>query len=741
MKHLPTKHARRRFTVVRDEQGVPRITAPTWREALYGLGYMHAVDRPTQMLFSRAVASGQAAELIADKPELVETDRFFRRAGLYVHLEREIHDLDDETFDELTAYCEGVNDGLKGARRSLPMWAAGFVPTPWNQKAVLLVGNLLSYGGLVVGQQQNERIILELVQAGVSDDKLRELFDPWLAGADFDLLREVKMARQLSDQALELLTDLPRLAGSNAWAVAPKRSTSGGALLAADPHLEVNRLPALWYEATLEWSDGYVMGATLPGCPLFGIARNANLAWGVTYLKGDTSDFFIEHCRPGGSSGWQYRRGQQWFDFSVRREAIEHKGSQPESFDIYYNDQGTLEAAPEPGTEGYYLSVSWVGDKAGAGRSISTWLDIVHTATAKEAMDLVRECPLPTLMWVMADREGHIGRQASGWFPRRGGDHSGLLPAAAWEVKNHWRGVLASDVLPRQFDPSEGFVASANEDVETRSGIRLVTQPVPDYRKRRIVELLGDLDKATLEDMQAMQYDVVSVQARELLDIFLPCLPDGPVKEKLSAWDCSYRPDSKEATLFTRLYRYVILEIFGQEQGLGWRRMLYLCTRTGFSLMVLTSIDRLLAKERSTWWEGRDKEELIRRAAARLNGEKDEPWSHINHFRFVNRFMQGRFFNRALGLDSRELPMPGCHATLFQGHLLKAGRRESTFAPSYHFVTDLGTDEAWTNLPGGPSESRLSGYYKSDVRLWLTGRYKRLWATRPAGNHRPHGES
>ena len=52
--------------------------------------------------------------------------------------------------------------------------------------------------------------------------------------------------------------------------------------------------------------------------------------------------------------------------------------------------------------------------------------------------------------------------------------------------------------------------------------------------------------------------------------------------------------------------------------------------------------------------------------------------------------------------------MPGCHATPFQGHLLRAATRETTFAPSYHFVTDLGTDEAWTNLPGGPSESRFS---------------------------------
>jgi acyl-homoserine lactone acylase PvdQ len=31
-----------------------------------------------------------------------------------------------------------------------------------------------------------------------------------------------------------------------------------------------------------------------------------------------------------------------------------------------------------------------------------------------------------------------------------------------------------------------------------------------------------------------------------------------------------------------------------------------------------------------------------------------------------------------------------------------------------------------TNLPGGPSESWLSRWYKIDVARWLEGKYKRL---------------
>ena len=175
MKKLRTKNARRKFRAVRDKNGVPHIEGGTQLACLYGLGYLHAIDRPTQMLFSRAVAQGRATERIADNAELFEMDQFFRRAGLYLGLQDETGQLDDAIFGQLTAYCEGLNDGMTEAGRSLPMWAAGFNPQPWTQESVLLIGSLLSFGGLAVGQQQNERLLIELIQHGIDEQRLREL--------------------------------------------------------------------------------------------------------------------------------------------------------------------------------------------------------------------------------------------------------------------------------------------------------------------------------------------------------------------------------------------------------------------------------------------------------------------------------------------------------------------------------------------------------------------------------------
>lgn len=732
MEAITIRKARYDFTAERDSAGVPHVKAANWQAAVYAMGYLHALDRPTQIYFARTIAAGRAAERIASKPELVEMDIFLRRANLTHRLEEEVATLEPHVLDQLLWYCEGVNDGLSDGRRSLPMWVTGFEPGPWNPEAVLLLGNLLSFAGLAVGEQESEQTLLELIQLGVEDERIRELFAPYLDGIDFAPLREVHITKRLSDEALELLADLPRLAGSNAWAVSPARSATGSALLASDPHLEVNRLPAIWYEVVLDWSDEssdekhYAMGATLPGSPLMAVGRTSKVSWGVTYMAADTSDFFIEDCRPGGANGWQYRRGGLWRDFRVRREVIKRKGQSPLEIDVLENDLGTLTCTPDPDQRGSYTSVAWIGSREGSGKAIGKWLDLFTSTSTQAAMQVVRESPHPSLVWVLADSQGHIGLQASGWLPQRPPHMSGITPLPAWDESNHWQGVVPPELLPRQYDPAIGFVATANEEQYRSDGPPLHASHLPDYRLKRIVERLTELPQATVEDMQALQYDVLSTHARDLLPILLAHVDNGPLKQRLSEWDCRYTPDSTQATLFHNFYRHLLLEIFGQEAGIGWRRMLYLSTRMGYSKFLLTACDRALRKVTSSWWRDRDKAHMIRTAAKRAADEDDRPWSAINEFHFVNRFINLGSVGRLLGLRSPPIAMPGCHATPFQGHLLTTKTRESTFAPSYHFVTDMGTDTAWTNLPGGPSESAFSWYYQSDLERWKNGEYKRL---------------
>src|SRR5947208_15336736 len=115
MRPIRFRHARRTLSAARDENGVPQIAAASWRDALYGLGYMHGLDRPTQMLFARAIALGRSAELIRDRAELAETDRLFRRAGRFMRVVERTRPPEPKVFGDLTAYREGENDGVDDA--------------------------------------------------------------------------------------------------------------------------------------------------------------------------------------------------------------------------------------------------------------------------------------------------------------------------------------------------------------------------------------------------------------------------------------------------------------------------------------------------------------------------------------------------------------------------------------------------------------------------------------------------
>ena len=61
--------------------------------------------------------------------------------------------------------------------------------------------------------------------------------------------------------------------------------------------MEVNRLPALWYEMIWKMDDQTMAGITMPGVPAIVMGRTNHIAWGGTYGFMDMIDYFIEDCK------------------------------------------------------------------------------------------------------------------------------------------------------------------------------------------------------------------------------------------------------------------------------------------------------------------------------------------------------------------------------------------------------------------------------------------------------------
>src|SRR5262249_32245815 len=197
------------------------------------------------------------------------------------------------------------------------------------------------------------------------------------------------------------------------WVITPERSATGRAIVANDPHLEVNRLPQLLYEAQIYIGpDEWAQGATIPGLPGIVFGRNAHLGWGITYGTADACDFFLERCDGRG----HYLRDEKWKPLDVRRDVV----ADQETIETWSTEHGVVEGAA--GTqEGDYLAWRWSGFETAAA-SIEGFMGLMLARSADEARGHLASVGVPCLNMVLADAGGDAGYQYVGGIPlRRGG--------------------------------------------------------------------------------------------------------------------------------------------------------------------------------------------------------------------------------------------------------------------------------------------------------------------------------
>lgn len=702
-------------TVTRGRWGVARIEATDLTGVFHGLGYAHARDRALQMLFMRVLGQGRVAELLDPGDSSVAIDTFFRKMNWSAGVDRQVGLLAPETRRLVDAYCAGANEAFA---RSTPweLKLLGCPVEPWTPGDCILLSRMTGYLTLAQSQAELERLVVEMVQAGVEREKLEELFPGQLEGLDVALVRQVRLAERVVPA--ELFSAGPRMMASNNWVVSGARTASGFPILANDPHLEVNRLPAVWYEAIARTPDRWTIAATMPGLPAFITGRNPDLAWGVTYSFLDGLDSWIERCRDGRFQREDADGG--WKPFARRLETIRRKGRDPVEAVFWENDHGVLDG--DPTTDGLYLATRWSAADSGAA-SLNAFSLVWDARSADEGRNLLGRLET-SWSWVFADRRGSIAFQMSGLLPRRRRGASGLVPLPGWDPANDWQGFADPSELPRCIDPEDGFFVTANHDLNAFGKRPASSAAMGAYRAERIADLLRQRPSADVADMQAIQRDLFSNQAREFLAILRPLLPGTPEGRALAGWDCRYDSSSRGAALFERFYRELHREVFGGN-GLGERAIAHLDGETGVFTDFYASFDRVLLSGSSAWFGGEPRDAIWRRAAERALAQPAGPWGRSRRVTMSHILFGGKM-PRFLGFDRGPITLGGGRATVNQGQIYRSAGRVTTFAPSWRMVTDLGTDEVHTALAGGASDRRFSRWYVSDLKRWLRGEYKTL---------------
>jgi penicillin amidase len=717
------------FEIARSTGGVIEIWGQTDHELATGLGFAHAHDRCVQMMLARLAGQGRLSECLKADEEMITVDIFMRQLGIARTAGHDAEACLTAARQLAEAYAQGVNACLERQRRPFELLLLGYRPEPWTVADTLLTIKLMSYVGLGQAQQDLEKLIIQAIHGGVSVAKLKKLFKPHLDDLDEELVEWIKRLRieaPLLPPEVRFLSALPRMMASNNWAVAGSRSRSGTPLQCNDPHLECNRLPAVWYEAIMHTTDDYRMGATMPGVPGLVMGRTRELSFGFTYGFMDMVDYYIEECKDG-----RLLHGDHARELEVRTETVRVRKGTPIELTIRENEHGVLEADPrqEQLADGVYLVRAWSGHRWGAEGTLEALAALPGTKTVVEAQQVLRQVTI-SCNWVLADRRGNIGYQQSGQLPVR--RHSGLHPVLGWDSDYAWSGLAPAEQLHSLLNPAQGFIVTANNDLNPPDGPLVINSPMASYRADRITALLAEERLLGIDDMKEIQLDLYSLQAERLMELLRPHLPDTLFGRLLKGWDLKYQRSSRQASMFEAIYQALLRRVFG-EGLLGEEAWDALLASTGVLTDFYGFFDRaLLDDDEVTTWFGEEGRDAIVAAAVTevmddLQATTITPWGQYQRVMMSNLILGGKL-PVWLGFDYGPIELAGGRATVVQGAVYTANDRVTTFCPSWRYHTDLGTDQIETVLAGGPSGRRFSPHYRTDIKLWLAGGYKQLGA-------------
>jgi len=621
--------------VYRDAAGIPNIYASDEHDLYMAQGYVTAQDRFWQMDFWRHVGAGRLAEMFGASE--IDTDKFLRTLGWERVAQQEVDQIDPDTLAILQAYADGVNAYLAdhaGTALSveygiLKLLSPSYQPAPWAPINTLTWAKAMAWdlGGNMDGEIERAQLLKTLSPA-----QLNQLYPPYPpdhpvivkdygpAGAQIPgttvsaILQSEPALGALSGKVSRLNTllggGLPGI-GSNNWVVSGQRAQTGQPILANDPHLGI-QLPSIWYQIglhcrTLNSSCRYEVGGfSFAGAPGVIIGHNDHIAWGLTNVGPDVQDLFIEKINPDNPD--QYEFNGQWQDMKIVHETIQVAGGKEVDLTVRYTRHGPIVSTtygklenftdnagidlPEP----YALSLQWTALQPS--KVFAAVLEYDRATDWDAFRNALRDFAVPSQNFIYADTQGNIGYQMPGNVPiRAAGD--GWLPSPGWTADYDWTGMIPFDQLPSAFNPSDGYIATANNPV--------VGSRYPDfisrdwdygYRAARIVQMIESKPKLSLKDIQAIQGDDLDAGAGIALPYLSKLQFDDPVisqaLDSLKNWDQQDTLGSSQAAVFNLFWRQLILSTFSDELPDGP------LPDGSRAFAVFTT---LLAAPNSPWWD------------------------------------------------------------------------------------------------------------------------------------------
>lgn len=717
--------------VLRDRWGVPHIYARDQYDLFFAQGFVAAQDRLFQMELWKRAGQGRLAEILG--PSALPRDIAARRLRYRGSMEAEYQSYAPDTREILTAFTAGINAYIrrrldpKGPGLPIEFQIAGFQPEYWKPEDCLTRMATLSVTGNAPEELQLAQIVSLLGAKKAAD---LEAFDPATtldvpAGEDLTGLSPSLISGFVgTDSRIEFPE---KFQGSNNWTISGKMTQSGKPLLANDPHRTI-ALPSLRYIIHLNAPGWDVVGATEPALPGVSIGHNHDIAWGLTVFPIDQEDLFFEELNPQNPS--EYRTATGWATMRVEREVFHVKGTKDIVKELKFTVHGPV--LWQDGRRA--LALHWVGAEPGTAPYL-TGISVDRAHNWREFLAAMERWKTPPENLVYADRDGNIGEQSAGLTPLRK-KGNGLLPALGW-AGYEWAGFVPLSQLPRQFNPSREFIATANnktipENYPYKVGFAWSTD-----RIARIEQVLdGARDEKRLlgvENMAALQNDVVSLPAQDLTRVLASSPAAGDAAAKLLVgWDGDLRVNSSAAALYQLWIEHLTTAMLQQIAPNVPDAPIYLGADT---------LARLIAHPAAEFFGDHavaTRDKIIRETLDAAYAEFESlnaaspglDWGKLHAMLF--RHSLDRLFDLKSVLDIGPFPRPG-DGTTVDATWFPPQNFDQIGGASYREIFDLSDwdhSEA-VNAPGESGQPQ-SPHYGDLAPLWRDGKYFPLAYSREA---------
>jgi penicillin amidase len=766
-------------SVLRDDQGVPQLYADDADDLFAAQGYVQAQDRFFEMDLRRHITAGRLSELVGESKDALDADKVVRTLGWRRVAEAELPLLSASTRQYLQAYADGVNAYISGRSPHelgleyavLDLQLPDYRVEPWTPVDSLAWLKAMAWD---LKSNYDDEITRARLSAYLSTRRIEQLYPPYPTDVHAPILPSSDSSQSASDvpagtlaaagaasgrSALALaqraLDSVPALMGrgdgigSNSWVVSGRMTKSGKPLLANDPHLAPH-VPSLWYQMGLHCRQVSascpfdVAGFTFSGTPGVIIGHNGKVAWGFTNLGPDVTDLYLERI-----IGQSVEYDGKYQPVQTRSETIKVRGGHDVPLTIRSTRHGPLlsdvldevkdagrdQADGSQDAPTYDVALAWTALTPGRTADAIFAIDTANDWEQFRAAAAQFEVPSQNLVY--ADVDGNIGYQAPGKVPVRTG-YDGRWPVPGWTSKYKWSSYVPFDQMPHVLNPAEGFIVTANQQVQASPEPFLTDDWSYGYRSQRIRDLLERRTGLTVADMSKIQFDNRNGMAPTLVPLLLATsFKADPftreAQDLLRGWAYTQPPDSAAAAYYNAVWRNLMRLGFDDELGEDLQ-----ADGGDRWFEVVTS---LLKRKSDPWWDNRatpgaieNRDEILRQAmvSARLELTRDLgkdvsrwQWGRLHRLELEHTPLGGSsvpgpiraMFNRGpveLGGGSALVDATGWDANV--GY-------QVSWVPSMRMVVDLSNldQSTWVNLTGA-SGHPFDAHYNDQNDHWATGR-------------------